>query len=313
MKHLLLAILFTFSVSLPQENDKHIIVKKISVGSDQENNNIDINVEVENDQLTLTINQDGEENIYTVDISDENALENLVKELENLDIDVNVMAMMSPSGNDDAHAFFNNNLHKSHFAIDGGGYLGVQIQDITDQLRDYFRVKGAGGVLVSEVVKDSPAENAGLEAGDVIMKVNDVRISDTGELTQTIRNEKPESNVDITVIRKGREKSLKATLGSSDDSFSWFGKMGNHHKKGMKKHKMMMKNIGHVCTDDCGDNCTMKGQMKMDMDWSKIIPENFDGVENYKFHFKVDKQYDLEKLKKEIEELRKEINKQSDL
>lgn len=307
MKHLLLAILFTFSVSLPQENDKNVIVKKIIVNSDQEEKEVDVNIELENDLMTLTIKQNGEENVFKVNIDDIDALKALKDELDNLDIDYH-MLRMGDKDEEESHDFFSDNMNGFHFDYEGGGYLGVQIQDITDQLRDYFKVKGDGGVLVSEVVKESPAENAGLEAGDVIMKVNDVRISDTGELTQTIRNEKPESNVDITVIRKGREKSLKATLGSSDDSIPWFKKMGNHHKKGMKKHKMMMKKLGNVCTSDCGDNCTRKGQMKIDMDM--VMPEGIKEMMKKKIYWNNDDE--LEKLKKDVEELRKEINKQSD-
>ena len=311
MKNILLTILFTFSVSLLQADDKHVIIKKIIVGSEQEEKNVDVNVEVEDNQLTLTITQDGEENVYTIDLNDENALESLEKELGDLDIDVNVMAMMAPGMGSDSYVFFGGDMNKPHLGMGGGGYLGVQIQDITDQLRDYFKVKGAGGVLVSEVVKESPAEKAGLETGDIIVKINDVRISDTGELTQTIRKEKPESKVDIIVVRKGREKSIKAILGSSENSFSWFGKMGNHPNMGMKKHKMMMKKIGHICTTDCGDDCPMKGQKKIDVDI--IIPDGIKGMMKKKmFMGKWGHGEELEKLKKELEELRKELQKQSD-
>jgi len=305
MKHLLFAILFTFTAGLAQSSENNVIVKKIIVNSNQDESDVNVNIEVENDLMTLTIKQNGEENVFKVNIDDIDALKALKEELDNLDIDYNVLRL---DNDDESNIFFSSDQHKQHFGVGGGGYLGVQIQDITDQLRDYFKVKGDGGVLVSEVVKESPAENAGLEAGDVIMKVNDVRISDTGELTQTIRNEKPESDVNITVIRKGREKSLKATLGSSDDSFSWFGKMGNHHKNGMKKHKMIMKKIGHVCSDDCGDNCTMKDQMKMDID--VVMPEGIKDMMKKKIYWNNDDE--LEKLKKDIEELQEKLNKQSD-
>ncbi len=305
---MLLAILFTFSVGQLQANDKNVIVKKIIVNSDQEEKNVDVNIEVENDLMTLTIKQNGDENVFKVNIDDIDAMKALKEELDILGIDYNLLKMGDKEDDDESHVFFGDNHNNFHFDSEFGGYLGVQIQDITDQLRDYFKVKGDGGVLVSEVVKESPAEKAGLEAGDVIMKVNDVRISDTRELTQTIRDEKPESDVNITVIRKGREKSLKATLGSSDDSFSWFGKMGNHHKNGMKKHKKMMKKIGHVCTDDCGDNCTMKGQMKMDIDVE--MPEGIKDMMKKKLYWNDDDE--LEKLKKDIEELQEKLNKQSD-
>ena len=307
MKHILLAFLLFFSVGLLQANDKKVIIKKMVVSSDQNEQNVDVNVEVENDQLTLTINKDGEENVFKVNLQDDDALKALKEEIEALGVDVNIMGLVD--GDEDHEImFFGDDYDKFSFEPDNGGYLGVQIQDLTDQLRDYFKVKGDGGVLVSEVVKNSPAEKAGLEAGDVIMTVNDVRISDTRELTQTIRSEKPDNEVDITVVRKGREKSLKATLGSSGDSFSWLPKIGGLHKMELKPHKKMMKKLGHVCTADCGDNCPLKGQLKLDIDL--MIPDGASGMMKNKFFFpKGVHGDDLEKLKKELEELRKEIQK----
>lgn len=309
MKQVLLTIILFFSVVLLQANDKKVIVKKMVVSTDQEEKNVDVNVEVEDDILTLTITQNGNEDVFKVNLTDEKALEALKNELKNLDINVDVMAFMG----DDEDVFVLGNDHASfHHNVHGGGYLGVQIKDLTDQLRDYFKVKGDGGVLVAEVVKDSPAEKAGLEAGDIITKVNDVYISNAGELTQTIRKEKPESEAEITFIRKGREKSLKATLGTSDDSYSWSPKMRNLHKKNFKLHEKMMENLGHVCSTDCDTDCPLKGKIDLDMDFRKIIPKHFDGIKDYKFQFKVDKQDDLEKLKDEVEKLKEELEKLKD-
>ncbi|MCH7764912.1 MAG: PDZ domain-containing protein, partial [Candidatus Marinimicrobia bacterium] len=255
MKQLLLSILVIFSIGFLQAGDKNVFTKKIVIVSDQNEKNVSVNVEVENDKLTLTIQKDGKENVYEVNLKDNEAFEALKEELENLNIDVDILALTG-NHNDHQKMFFKDDRrHGFHFSSEGGGFLGVQIQDITDQLRDYFKMKGDGGVLVTEVVKDSPAEKAGLEAGDIITRVNNVRISNAGELTRTIRKETPETEVNIIVIRKGREKSLKATLGSSGDSFSWFGTMGDHHKNGMKKYKKMMKKFDHKCDDITSPGC----------------------------------------------------------
>ena len=201
--------------------------------------------------------------------------------------------------NDNQMKFLSDDKHHGvYFDKESGGYLGVQIQDITDQLRDYFKVAGDGGVLVTEVVKDSPAEKAGLEAGDIITKVNDVRIGDSRELTRTIRKGKPETEVEITVIRKGREKIFKAVLGSSGDSFSWFGDMGVYHKKNMKKYK----------SDDGSPGCRLKDGYRFDFDG--VIPDDASGLKKNKiFMQKLNSDNEFEKLKKEIEELREEIQK----
>jgi len=309
MKQLLLTILVIFLVGILHAQDSKVIVKKMAGGSGQAKESVDVKVEVEDDNMTLILKIDGEEKLYEVNLKDIKALKNLEKELEHLDLDVNIMDLEGSHSDRHVRIFAGgNDSDDLHFGSEAGGFLGVQIQDITDQLRDYFKVKGDGGVLVTEVVEDSPAEKAGIEAGDIITKVGDVRISDAGELTRTIRKEKPEAVVDIVIVRKNREKSLKATLGSSGDSFSWFGKKGKGHNKDMKKFKKMKKKFKHKCTDDCGENCTIGD--KMSMDWNVMAPE---GIADMKKHqFLMQKNYsgdDLEKLKIEIEELRKEIQK----
>lgn len=298
MKQLLLSILVIFSIGFLQAGDKNIFTKKIVIVSDQNEKNVSVNVDVENDKLTLTIKKDGEENVYEVNLQDEEAFEALKEKLENLNIDVNILALTG-NHNDHQKMFFKDDRrYGSHFSSEVGGFLGVQIQDITDQLRDYFKMTGDGGVLVTEVVKDSPAEKAGLEAGDIITKVDDVRISNTGELTRTIRKEKPETEVDITVIRKGRKKSFKATLGSSGNSFSWFGDIGVHHKKSIKKHKC----------DDSSPGCRLKDGYSFNFEG--VISDNVSDLMKHKvFISKWDQGNEYENLKKEIAELREEIQK----
>ncbi len=301
MKKLLLSILVIFSIGFLQANEKNIITKKIVINSNQDEKNVEVKVDVENEIIKLVIKKDGKENVYEVNLKDEGAFKALEEELENLDIDVNIFGLM---GNDNDHQMMLLSDDKQpgfHFDRVGGGYLGVQIQDITDQLRDYFKVKGDGGVLVTEVVKDSPAAKAGIEAGDIISRVDDNRISDTQELTRTIRKEKPETKVAIIVIRKGREISFKVTLGSSGDSFSLFGNMGDRHNTGM------MKKFRHKC-DDSSPGCRLKDGYSFNFEG--VIPDDLPDLKKHMvLKRKWDHGDDYKKLKKEIEELRKEIQK----
>ncbi|MFQ6677862.1 MAG: S1C family serine protease [Fidelibacterota bacterium] len=300
MKKLLLSILIIFSVGFLQANEKNVTPKKIMISSDQDEKNVDVKVDVENEIIKLVIKKDGEENVYEVNLKDKKAFKALEEELEDLDVDVNISGLL---GNDHDHQmmlFGNKDQHDFH--VGGGGFLGVQIQDITDQLRDYFKVKGDGGVLVTEVVKDSPAAKADIEAGDIIVRVDDNRISDAGELTHTIRNEKPETKVDITVIRKGREISFKATLGSSDDSFSLFGNMGELHNKGM------MKKFKYKCDEDTSPGCRLKDGYSFN--YEGVVPDEVPDTKKHKvFMQKGFKSDEFQSLKKELEELREEIQK----
>jgi membrane-associated protease RseP (regulator of RpoE activity) len=97
------------------------------------------------------------------------------------------------------------------------GYLGVHLDDLSEQLGEYFEVENGEGALITEVVADSPAASAKLEAGDVIVKFGDEQIASTAELHAAIAETEPEQEVELTVVRKGRQKNITATLGEMPD------------------------------------------------------------------------------------------------
>ena len=89
------------------------------------------------------------------------------------------------------------------------GRLGVQVETLSDQLAEYLGVKG-GGVLVSAVTADSPAEKAGLKAGDVITAVNGTAVRDAGELVEELRDTGGEVRLDL--VRDKKATTATATL-----------------------------------------------------------------------------------------------------
>ena len=91
-----------------------------------------------------------------------------------------------------------------------GGYLGVQVKNLSDQLLKYFEV--TNGVLIEEVMKDSPAEKAGLKAGDVITSINSRKIEDARDLTRTVNFYNPDEEVEVTFTRKGDQNKVKVIL-----------------------------------------------------------------------------------------------------
>lgn len=96
-------------------------------------------------------------------------------------------------------------------ALPGRGRLGVEVQTLSDQLGDYFGVKG-GGVLVSTVRPDSPAAKAGVKAGDVITTVNGTAVRDAGELAEEIGRAAAKTDVTLGITRDRKTTTLKATL-----------------------------------------------------------------------------------------------------
>jgi S1-C subfamily serine protease len=92
------------------------------------------------------------------------------------------------------------------------GRLGVQLNELSPQLADYFGAAN-GGVLVSSVTRDSAAEKAGLKAGDVITSINGDRVRDTDDLIDELRGIES-GEVTIGIIRDRKETSVKATIES---------------------------------------------------------------------------------------------------
>jgi len=94
---------------------------------------------------------------------------------------------------------------------------GLSVENITPQLGEFFGVKNGYGVLVRAVEKGSRAEKAGFRAGDVIVKINDQPVHDTGDFTHAVRS-RTGSAVSVGVIRDKREQNLNLTLPERKES-----------------------------------------------------------------------------------------------
>ena len=88
-------------------------------------------------------------------------------------------------------------------------WLGVYIQEVTPEIAEQFGLsEDAKGVLVGDVVNDSPAEKSGIERGDIITKVNDEEVDSPGELQDKIRSIEIGKKANIEVVRDGKEISF---------------------------------------------------------------------------------------------------------
>jgi serine protease DegS len=87
------------------------------------------------------------------------------------------------------------------------GWLGIEAQDLTGQLAETFGLKDTRGVLISGVLRGGPADQAGIQPGDVITSINGKPVSDASESMKIISRQKPDTEIELGGIRKGVEFS----------------------------------------------------------------------------------------------------------
>ena len=107
------------------------------------------------------------------------------------------------------------------------GWLGVVIQNVDEDLAESFGLKQAGGILISEVQKDSPASAAGLKQGDIIIRLDGVELQDVSDLRNRVALLQPKSKAMVEIMRNGREKKIQVSIGEQPSNFSKRGPTSN--------------------------------------------------------------------------------------
>jgi len=97
------------------------------------------------------------------------------------------------------------------------GWLGVGIQSLTPELKDYYRLDDTSGVLVSEVFEGDPADKAGIKVGDIILKVNGKEISTSRQLSRMIAGLAVGEKAKITLLRDGKKLTRSVKLAKRED------------------------------------------------------------------------------------------------
>ena len=112
--------------------------------------------------------------------------------------------------------------------------LGVQVHELNGDLAEYFKVNKDDGVLITQVTEGSPAEAAGLKAGDVITMLDDEKISSHEDLIETLENYDYGDVASVQFERKGKTQKVEVELEGSDFHNLHFFGSGLH--KGMRLH-----------------------------------------------------------------------------
>jgi len=108
------------------------------------------------------------------------------------------------------------------------GWLGVSVQELTPSLRETMKVGNRSGLLITDVVEDSPADDANLREEDVLLSFDGKTVEKADDFTQLVRSTPPDKKVKVKIMRNGEERELEVTIGArksdaSARSFSWSG------------------------------------------------------------------------------------------
>jgi serine protease Do len=98
------------------------------------------------------------------------------------------------------------------------GWLGVRIQQVTDEIAESLNIKPARGALIAGVEDKGPAKPAGIEPGDVVVKFDGKDIKEPKDLSRVVADTAVGKEVDVVIIRKGAEETRKVTLGRLEDN-----------------------------------------------------------------------------------------------
>lgn len=97
------------------------------------------------------------------------------------------------------------------------GWLGVYIQDVSKDIAESFKYEKDKGVLVSDIVKGSPAEGTSIKRGDIITNVDTTPINDVNHLRRVVAIKKPGSKAKISIFRDGKTIEIAMTVGTLPD------------------------------------------------------------------------------------------------
>lgn len=100
--------------------------------------------------------------------------------------------------------------------------LGVVLESLSPQLAEFFEVSEGHGMLVKEVLEDSVAERAGLKAGDVLLEIDDTKITNLGDVREALREIEKGDAIRVEVMRRGSRESFRAEIDSDPSPASGF-------------------------------------------------------------------------------------------
>jgi serine protease Do len=124
------------------------------------------------------------------------------------------------------------------------GWLGVRIQQVTDEIAESLNIKPARGALVAGVDEKGPAKPAGIEAGDVIVKFDGKDIKEMRDLPRIVADTPVGKDVEIVIVRKGKEEKKTVKLGRLEDTDQKLAAVSPKKEPGPEDKSVVQKTLG---------------------------------------------------------------------
>jgi serine protease DegQ len=93
------------------------------------------------------------------------------------------------------------------------GWIGIEAQDISPELAESFKLKNTSGSLIAGIIKDSPAERAGLKSGDILLEINGHQVFDSSSMLNLISELKPNKLATLQIARNQKVMNIAVMIG----------------------------------------------------------------------------------------------------
>jgi len=171
-------------------------------------------------------------------------------------------------------------------------WLGVAIQDVTPELAKSFDLSDPHGALVADVTPDGPAAKAGIERGDIIVNFNGTAIPDSHALPALVAEQPVGEHVNVTVLRRGAEKTFTVTLGEltaqrakaeggEDSGEKWGFAVANLTAQTRRQFELERDQRGVVVTDVAPDSPAERAGLQPGDVIKEINRQTVDTVEDF--------------------------------
>jgi membrane-associated protease RseP (regulator of RpoE activity) len=186
--------------------------------------------------------------------------------------------------------------------------VGALVENLTPQLRDFFGVKSDAGILVRSVERGSPAETAGLKAGDVIVRVGQDSVNDSGDWRRALRNKS--GDVTIGIVRDRHEQNVTLKLPAQKETGAVFDSQGFDYdfQPQMNALSEQLKNLPKITEEQ------RIALMKAQQEWKKGFDANRaewqKSIDEATKEAAKAQQNSMKDLQKQIEKMQKNMQKQ---